>query len=236
MKFIKYDSMDMEFKLFKSEVDYEYIFDNLDDDIKDDLHFLTSFYYERLNEELGDMVTLNLLIPNMKNIDSIPVKVFLFIVRDYKILVDSNTQQYPKVKIGVNVCLYLKDHYKVDMTESLQTIYFLNCDITNEEIFKNYIYNLLFYTHIIMNEFFFHPLLKNLYHEQDIDRFIEIKSAHIRLFGEFKECSVCLENTTSMTKCKHMLCQKCACNLEKKHVQYVDVRLYLKIIWNSNFI
>ena len=216
MKFIKYDSLNMEFKLFKSEVDYEYIFDNLDDDIKDDLCFLTTFYYERLIEELGDMVSLNLLIPSIKNIDSIPVKIFLYIVKDYKILIDGNSEQHSKVKIGINICLYAKDHYIVDRTESLQTLYFLNCDTANQEMFKNYIYNLLFYTHIIMNEFSFHPLLKNLYHEQDIDKFAEIKSAHIRLFGEFKQCSVCMENTTSSTKCNHMLCQKCACNLQKK--------------------
>ena len=67
-----------------------------------------------------------------------------------------------------------------------------------------------------MNQFSYHPLLKNIYHDTDIEIFAEIKSAHIRLFGEFQQCSVCMENTTCMTKCKHMLCQKCACSLEKK--------------------
>ncbi len=216
MKFIKYDNLNMEFKLFKSEVDYEYIFNNLEEDIKNDLHFLTDFYYARLVEELKDLISMTLLIPNMKNIDNIPIKTYLFIVRDYKILLQGNTQTYPKVKIGVNICLHLKDHYNIENTESLQGLYLLNCDTSNEEEFKNYIYILLFYIHIIMNEFSYHPLLKNIYHYEDIQRFVEIKSAHIRLFGEFQQCSVCMENTTSMTKCKHMLCQKCACNLEKK--------------------
>ena len=218
MKFIKYDSISMEFKLFKSNVDYEYIFNNLDEDIKEDISFLTQYYHERLVEELKDLITLNLTLPNTKSIDDIPVKTYLFIVKDYKILVDSaNTQEeYTKVKIGIHVCLYLKDHYTFDTTGSLQTLYFLNCDTADEEIFKNYIYNLLFYTHIVMNYFCYNPLLKNIYHEEDIERFVEIKSAHIRLFGNFEQCSVCMENTTSMTKCKHMLCQKCACSLSKK--------------------
>jgi len=217
MKFIKYDKLYMEFKLFKSEVDYEYIFNNLDEDIKEDLNFLATVYYERLVEELKDLITLNLLIPNMKSIDDIPVKIYLFIVRDYKLLVESGSvTDYPKVKIGVNICLYLKDHYTDDATDSLQTLYFLNCDTSDQEIFKTYIYNLLFYTHIIMNNFSYHPLLTNIYHEEDIENFVEIKTAHIRLFGEFQQCSVCMENTISMTKCKHILCQRCACNLIKK--------------------
>jgi len=205
----------MEFKLFKSEVDYEYIFNNLEYGIKVDLYFLTNYYYISLLEKLKDSLTLNLIIPNVKSINGIPVKVYLYIVKDYKTSVD-NINERTNMKIGLNVCLNSKDYYTIDTTESLQTIYFLNCDTTDKEVFINYIYNLLFYTHIIMNEFCYNPLLKNIYHREDIQKFAAIKSAHIRLFGEFEQCSVCLENTTSMTECKHMLCQKCACSLVKK--------------------
>jgi hypothetical protein len=234
MKFIKYDSINMEFKLFRSEVDYEYKFNNLEEEIVKDLTYLTDFYHERLLEELVDMVTINILMPVTKKIDDIPVKIYFFAVEDYKALLGAN-QINTKLKMGINVCLYLKDHYMVDISETLQTVYFNRCDISDEDMFKNYIYNLLFYTHIIVNEFCYHPLLRNLYHEEDIENFIEIKSTHIRLFGDFETCSVCMENTTCMTKCKHMLCQKCACTLDKKICPIcrrsimIDVQYYLEL-------
>ena len=98
----------------------------------------------------------------------------------------------------------------------MQNLHLLDCDIENEDNFKNYIYNILFYTHIIIKQFKYNSLLKYLSHIDDIDDLIHIQELHLSLLSEIEECSVCLEPTITKTICKHVICQKCYSSLSKK--------------------
>ena len=97
-----------------------------------------------------------------------------------------------------------------------QNIYLLDFDINNENEFKKYLYNILFYAYIIVRDFKYHPMLRYLNHKDDIDSLIDIKQTFMRLYGDTNECSVCFEPTITLTICNHYLCQKCYSQLQEK--------------------
>jgi len=201
-----------EFK-YDSVVNYEQIFNNISDDVKNDLILVSNYYYSFLIDELKKRNNVSTPINSIKKIDNMPVKIYLYVITNYKEY--HNDEEI--VKLGVNISLLMKDHINKYEYDLLQNIYILNCNINNENCFKNYIYNILFYTHIIMKEFHYHPLLYYIHHKDDIDNIVNLKLSFIRLFGNKNiECSVCYEKTITKTACNHYLCQKCFCSLIEK--------------------
>ena len=210
--FLKLDGWLYEFK-YNSAVDYEKIFNNISNDTKNDLLIVSDYYYYYLSNEIKNKTSISSAIHSLKKINNMPVKIYLYIVTNYKEY--HNDQEC--VKIGINVSLLIKDHVNKYEYDLLQHIFILNCDISNENCFKNYLYNILFYTHIVLKDFEYHQLLYYIHHKDDIDNLVNIKLSFIRLFGDkHNECSVCYENTIMKTVCNHYLCQKCFCSLIEK--------------------
>ena len=210
--YLKLDGCLNEFK-YNSVVNYEKIFNNISNDTKNDLLIVTDYYYNYFSKEIINITSISSTINSLKKIDNMPIRIYLYVMTNYK----EYYNDIDRVKIGVNVSLLIKDHVNKYEYDLLQHIFILNCDITNENCFKNYLYNILFYTHIILKDFKFHPLLYYIYHKDDIDNIVNIKLSFIRLFGDkHNECSVCYENTIMKTVCNHYLCQKCFCSLIEK--------------------
>ena len=211
--FTKFDGIIQEFN-YKSVVNYEKIFNELSDDIKNNLVTVTEYYYRIIRNDIDSNNLFSILynISSVKQISGLPIKINLYIITNYKKYI----HEKESVKIGLNICLPVDEYVNSEIFDLLQQIYFLNCDIINENILKNYIYNILFYAHIIIKYFKYHPLLCHLHHEDDIQNIINIKNSFINLFGEFNTCSVCYENTVTFTICKHYLCQLCYSKLKEK--------------------
>lgn len=212
--FIKYKQIVSEFKAYKSIVNYENYFNNLPNNIKHDLNFLTDYHYKDFKKnEMDEILTITLKIPSVKKINGLPISMNLYLVKDCQLtpFLEGLTN-----KIGINVCLYSKQHISDDSSDLLQNIYLLDCNINNEDNFKNYIYNILFYGHMIIKYFEYHPLLKFIYHKDDIPNLVNIRQTYIRVFGEENTCSVCMEQTITKTICGHYICQECFCLLDKK--------------------
>lgn len=213
-EFINYSGMLKDFIIYKSKIDYEDIFNNLSDDIKENLEILTEYYFDYLSEESENTSIISIKIHSVKNIDKIPVIINLYLVKNFRLSIFTNNNVTNK--IGINVNLASKDYMCKKQLDSLQNLYLLDCDIENEDNFKNYIYNILFYAHIIVKNFKYHPLLKYLSHIDEIDDLAHIQELHLNLLSEIEECSVCLDPTITKTVCKHVICQSCYCNLAKK--------------------
>ena len=202
--FINYVTMINETKLYNSIVDYEKLFNEIESNDIILLKRLTSYYYKYFIENSYSSI----LLEPIKKIDGVAIRIHFYINNTYSYVVQtSNT------KIGINVSLSPYDYINPENYNILQNIYLTGCDLNNENIFKNYIYNILFYTKVIINDFKFHPMLSYLNHVDDIQNLLEIKDAILQLFGENVECSVCLEKTITKTICNHGLCQICYSNL-----------------------
>lgn len=208
-----YTSILNEFRCFETDVDYEEIFNQLDEDTRSDLELLTEYYYIELTRQsvLSNIISL----PCIKDISGLPLKFKLYYVKDYKLF--SMQMEPSSKKIGLSIYLPTKEVLNLnDGDGMIQNISFImKNDITDDQ-FKNYIYNILFYAHIIVKNFTYHPVLKYIYHYDDIENLVHLKNVHIKLFGEKIECSVCMEETIGKTICKHNLCQKCYCALQIK--------------------
>lgn len=206
--FIKYNFMIIESKLYDTIVDYEMLFKEISDEDHTLLSRLTLYYYKYFI----DNTYFSIAIEPIKKIDGIPIRIHFYINRN---IYDYRTEEI-STKIGVNVSMPPYEYVNVENSEILQNINLLGCDLNNEKIFKNYIYNVLFYTQIIIRDFKFHPILSYLNHKDDIENLLEIKGSIIKLFGENIDCCVCLEKTITKTICDHGLCQSCYSNLVTK--------------------
>lgn len=210
--FIKYDYMIKESELYDTKVNYEKIFMNLTDDIKNYLNNFTDYLYKYFKEILKNNEICTLGIDCVKKIDNIPIKLHFYIIKNFKRYnMENNT-----IKLGFNICISESEHINKLNYDLFQDLYILNVDIKNENIFKNYIYNICFYCYIVMKDFKYNPLLTYLNHSEDINDLINLKKVLINLFGEKLDCSVCMEQTLTTTECNHSLCQKCFCSLQKK--------------------
>ena len=212
-EFIKYSGILKDFIIHKSIIDYEEIFNNLPAEVVEDLDILTEYYYNYLSTEIQNTSILSIKIQSIKSIDGLPIIFNLYLTKNFRPFFSNATITN---KIGLNISLPTREYISKNNMESLQNIHLLNCDIEDEDTFKNYIYNILFYAHIIVKHFKFDPLLRYLNHIDDIDDLIHIQELHLRLFGTIEECSVCLEPTITKTICNHVICQKCYCCLSKK--------------------
>ena len=192
-----------EFNEFESEVNYSYIFNNLSSDTKYDLinltDYYTNFFYK--NEIDNNEYDHNLFIDSPSQISLIDIEINLY------------ATTYGKV--GIHVSLKNNDPLNPNF-EILQHVFFTNVNYKNKPEFKNILYNILFYAHIICTQFKYSPLLMYLYHRDDLDILIEIRKRNIRLFNNEENCCVCIEQTITKTICKHALCQACYSSLVTK--------------------
>jgi hypothetical protein len=193
-----------EFNEYSSVVDYEHIFNYLQPDIKYDLFKLSEYYLEFFcNNGIQHLdFDYNLFLDSVCKLNLIELEINLY-ATTYK-------------KVGIHVSL--KNNDPIDSNfEILQHIYFKSVNYEDSNEFKNTLYNILFYAHIICTKFKFSPLLMYLYHEDDLDKLIEIRKRNIRLFNTKENCCVCIEQTITKTFCKHSLCQACYSSLITKN-------------------
>ena len=206
------ETFNSENRLFKSKIDYEFLFNNLDDEIKLSIETLTDYYYEYFKNKLITFEACSIFIDPVRKIDDIPVKIKFYIVK--------NCIEYPPIskssKIGMIISLNYMESVNPSIYYILQNLYFTNFEISKVDEFKNVIYNCLFYCHIILRDFKYHPMLKYLNHFTDLNELVNIQISLVNLFDNKIDCSVCLEQTISTSTCNHPLCQKCFSKLKTK--------------------
>lgn len=215
--FVKYDGILNEFKISGSTIDYEKIFYDTSADIHNDIFDITNLYYDFFKLELNveNTASISIMLNSTRKIDKIPVKAHLAVLKKYKYINTQTGQQTEVNKISINICLHSYEHVTGNF-EILQNIFILDFDIENENEFKKYLYNTIFYAYIIFKDFKYHPILKYFIHKDEIDSIVKLKSSFITLFGESDDCSVCLDQTIYKTMCNHYLCQKCFSQLKEK--------------------
>lgn len=210
--FIKTDNIINETKLYKSKVDYEKIFIELSEEVKSYLIILTNYLYIYFNETLKNTNNSALNVDCVKKIDNIPINLYFYIIKNFKDYITGNEI----VKIGFNISIPSHESINKTYYDIFQNVFILNVNIEDENIFKNYIYNICFYCYIVLRDFRYDPMLTYLNHYEDISELLILKSALINLFGTKYDCSVCMEQTITKTECNHPLCQKCFSSLEQK--------------------
>jgi hypothetical protein len=198
---------------FESKVNYEKLFNELDNDTIFALDKLTFYYYNFFKIKMKYMESSTISIEPVKNIDDIPVKIQFFLIKN---ITDYITRNYYS-KIGINITISYRESINPQLYYMLQNFSTSKFNIENDEDFKNIIYNCLFYCHIITKYFKYSPILKYLNHEDDINELNDIQKSIIHLYGNKIECSICLEQTISSTICNHPLCQKCFSKMNKKN-------------------
>lgn len=199
-----------ELKGFKSKINYEDVFNVLEKDVKTDIFYEMEKYFNIFNDELklaNNISSAVFIEQPLKKISELPIDIEIYALKH------TFDDDVVTGKIGFNI--YLID---TECSVVLQTFQFYDFDISNDDIFKNYIYNIIFYIYIVLKNFEYNKLFNNIYHKDDINHMIEAKSRTIRLFGDKDEidCCVCLENTVSKTICNHNLCHCCYSKLAPK--------------------
>ena len=210
-KFIPLTSIVNELKIYyNSNINYSEIFDNLDEDIKNNLEILTDIIYINIVKKMDNTRQSLSFLDGVQKIDGIDCTFQFYINEKY---VYANNDYV--AKIGVIVYM-VNNEYLGNINEILQDISILNFDTKDENEYKNTICNILFICHIIVNKFKYNPLFFHLYHEDDLKEMLNIRKRNIKLFGHYNECSVCYDQTIKYTFCNHYLCYKCYLSLEVK--------------------
>ena len=215
--FIKYSGILNDFKIYTSNVDYEKLFNDISEETDKNILEITELYYKFFKAELDieNTASISITLNSCKKIDKIPVKAHLAVYKNFKYINTVTGLQEECNKISLNVCLPSYE-YVSGSFEMLQQIYLLNFSLDDENEFKKFLYNIIFYAYIIFRDFKFHPMLTYLTHKDEIGSLVNLKNCFISLFGESNDCSVCLDQTTSTTICDHYLCQKCFSQLREK--------------------
>lgn len=215
--FVKCDGILNEFKIYNINTDYEKLFNEIPENIHNDIFDITNLYYDFFNTELNveNTASISIILNSTKKIDKIPVKANLAVFKKFKYIDTQTGEQKVVNKISVNIYVNSYDHVSGNF-EMLQNIFILDFDIEDEYDFKKYLYNTLFYAYIIFKDFTYHPMLKYLIHKDELDSIVKLKNSFITLFGETDDCSVCLDKTIYVTICNHYLCQRCFSQLREK--------------------
>ena len=173
--FIKLDGMLNEFKIYNSKIDFEKLFNELADYVKEDIFELTNIYYDFFSEQFKDknIINLSTTLNPIKKIDNIYYNAHLFIVNDFKYVNMRSGNQVEITKISINICLPSSEHVS-GIFQTCQSIYLLDFDMEDENEFKKHIYNILFYCYIIIRDFRYHPLLRYLNHKDEIESLLKI--------------------------------------------------------------
>ena len=215
--FVKLEGMLYEFKIYDHKINFERLFNELTEEVKKDILYLTELHYKFFKEELliEDTTSISINLSSVKKLDKIPIKAHISISKKYKYINMLNGNTLEVSKMSINICLPSYE-YVSGTFEMLQSIYLIDFDLEDENVFKKYLYNILFYSHIIIRDFQFHPMLKLLNHKDEIENLLKIRNSFNRLYGEVNECPGCLEPTITSTICNHYLCQKCYSQLTDK--------------------
>jgi len=208
---IQYDSILSEDKIFKTKVDYEKLFEEVSDDIKNNFEELTEYYFNNIYPGIDNVTSIFQTISNI-DFEELQIIIKIYISKDYKNFFDLTSTQ---LKIGCSAWLDCNYNY-INFDYPLQNIWIIYDISEGEEIFKDVIYSILFYAYIIKRDFKYNSLLTFLNHEEDIEDLVNVKEIYIKLYGNDKECCVCGEKTQDKTVCNHTICQKCYTKLEKK--------------------
>lgn len=190
---------------FTSQVDYAEEFSSLDPTVVTDLKSEVEFYYNLFKD--SKLLTACIDITN-KKISDISFDIDLYLYES------SSTF----TRIGFQVLMRDK-HCILQHLSYLAPFNIKNFSTQPHQIniFKEYLYNCLFYVYTVCHKFRFHPMLKFFHHKNDISKLAEIKNRRHRLFGdEDNECSVCFETTITTTPCNHSLCHSCYSKLTTK--------------------
>jgi hypothetical protein len=189
---------------YKSKVNYNKLFDELDNSIKQDLYD-ESLYYINVIETHDYFATETIIsfsLDCLDDVSNIGVDIEFFIHK-YDNLIN---------KIGFNT--YIKN---TGFGIILQSFEIDNFDIENENVLLNHIFNTFFYVYILIKHFQYNSLFTYLYHSEDIEHIVQLRERRIRLFGNDKmECCVCLNKTLITTSCGHFLCQYCFSRLNNR--------------------
>jgi hypothetical protein len=183
-----------------STVDYKKKFIELDDEVKNDLSIMTEHYFKYL-KSTGKWN----LFTTIKNEDSIFTTEIYFnrVIDNVNILfkIDYCDNSLYVQNIVLNYGEYKKDK------------------IFTDDIFKNCLYNILFYLKIFKDEFKYNSLCEHYQHKDEIKDLTEFYKSYNRvLIYNAPECCVCLEgvNEVYKTLCDHHICVTCSLKLKKK--------------------
>jgi len=171
----------------------ENTFISLSDDIKNDLSQVTNSLYKTFIKKLEESKQYTINLDGINQIDGFNCFIQIYI---------NNLPEIKKICLNVN-------NYNDYNSDSLQNIVYNNIDINSEHNFKNYIYNILFFCHLIVKEYKYSPLFYSFYHKNDIIEMNNIRKRNIKLFGKNEECCVCYDQTIKKTICDHSLCLRC---------------------------
>lgn len=224
--FVVFNELSSIYKIDKDN--YKNLFQNINSEVKNDLLSLKNDIFSMIlsnikknKEENIDEITFAWNLDGVNKINNFSSSIQLYFNnnnRDYK-----NNRTLAKIGIIVS----LNDHdYLSEYYDLFQHIYFLDFNYEDENILNTHIYNILFHSYIVTKFYRYSPLFHYMYLTEDLEKMIQIRKRSIRLFGEHKECSVCLEQTIGETKCGHPLCQKCYSSLNEKKCPLC--RTYLK--------
>ena len=202
--FVKPDGMLYEFKIYEHKINFERLFNELTEEVKKDILYLTELHFNFFKEELSveNTHSISITLNSVKKLDKIPIKAHISVTKKFKYINILTGSHLETTKISVNICLPSYE-YVSGTFEMLQSIYLIDFDLEDQNVFKKYLYNILFYSYIIIRDFKYHPLLKFLNHKDHIENLLEIKNCFNRLYGETNECSVCFEPTITSTICNH---------------------------------
>lgn len=190
---------------YKSKIDYRKIFNDLDINTKNNLYEISNKIYNlKVKDNISDNIYF--MVDGVDSIDSIPCSIKMYITRFY--YNDEDEDDNDETRIGILISA------KEELNERLlQHFFYSNLNFLK---IKDYIYNILFFAHIIVKTFKASPLLYHLYHKDDIEDMNNIRKINIQLFGNQNDCCVCYDNTVFKLACSHSLCQKCYLKLSYK--------------------
>ena len=135
--FVELDGILCEFKIYDYKIDFESLFNQLSDEVRNDLSYLTDLHYEFFKKELNveNTTSISISLNSVKKIDKIPIKAHISIWKNYKYISIVNGDQRETTKICVNICLPSYE-YVLGTFEMLQSSYLINFNLEDEIEFK----------------------------------------------------------------------------------------------------
>lgn len=208
IQFIELENVLTEFPLYKSNVNYENIFNKLEPLTKRLLSGISMFYFESIKrqiieEYIEDGETVIIKIPHF-SFENIPLIAHLSFQKNDTIL---------RINLTFTIS---SEHQMAAKQEINQSVSIINGQVEDIDDMFNYIYIMMFYLREISRDFRYSPILTYLYHKNDIMELEQAAEKHLLLFGKMEECCVCNENCIYKTACNHILCHICFYKLKEK--------------------
>ena len=211
-----------ELKEYYEPLDIENIFNNLSEDIKNDLVLVTNALYNAFSKKLKNLKQYSLTLDGLESIDGFNCYIQIYV---------NNLQPELNSKIGLSV----NNNSDYSNFDTFQNIIYTDLNVNCENNFKNHIYNILFFSHLIIKEYKYSPLFYNFYHKNDIIEMNNIRKRNIKLFGKYEECCVCYDQTVKKTICNHSLCLRCLNKIPINNKTCPMCRAFLSIEDEMNY-